>query len=287
MKLNHTSIALTIGALFAVPIACAEDNSTPLIFKTYSETTTVSLENTVSVDISKKISVDKSAVIRVVGDINVPASGIAVIDDKQISHDNAVENLESLNTATVDGTAGQGAAGNVNFNVTAGDYNQQSNSTALAAVDASTVFGPIPIPGPFPSTQRGGMADAEIFINQDTTRNETYNSANINVALLGGGALSQAAGNIGVNISAGNNLLQKNDLAASEAKNGVVSEATIAVLQQTSFNWTRNRPDGRGDPNRASIGGFALAGAAGNIGVNVAAGTNNLQANSTAIAVNN
>ncbi len=283
MKLNHTSIALAIAALFAVPIACAEENSTPLIFKTYSETTTVSLENTVSVDISKKISVDKSAVIRVVGDIDVPASGIAVIDDKQISHDNAVENLESLNTAVIDGTAGQGAAGNVNFNVTAGDYNQQSNSTALAAVDASMVF----LPFPFPSTQRGGMADAEIFINQDTTRNETYNSGNINVALLGGGALSQAAGNIGVNISAGNNLLQKNDLAASEAKNGVVSEATIAVLQQTSFNWTRNRPDGRGDPNRASIGGFALAGAAGNIGVNVAAGTNNLQANSTAIAVNN
>ena len=36
--------------------------------------------------------------------------------------------------------------------------------------------------------------------------------------------------------------------------------------------------------NNASLGGSALAGASGNIGVNIAAGSNNLQRNSLAIA---
>lgn len=287
MKLKHTSIGLAIGALLAGPIAFAEEGgSGPKISKSYAEATTVTLSNTVSVAIDKRVVVDKRAAILVKGEIDVPASAIAVVDDKQISHDNEVRNERSRNDANVDTGAGRGASGNININVTAGDNNQQSNSTALTAVDSVEVAR---FPFPFPGATRdvGGMADAEIFVNQDTTRNDVHNQGNTNVAHLGNLALSAASGNIGVNISAGNNLLQKNDLATAVAKNGVASEATVAVLQQTSNNWTRNAPDRRNaDPNFASITANALAFASGNIGVNVAAGTNNLQSNSTALAVN-
>lgn len=286
MKLKHTFIGLAVGALLAGPIAFADEGD-PKISKSYAETTNVSLTNSVGVAIDKRVFVDKRAAIVVRGDIDVPASAIAVVDDKQITNDNEVDNERSLNDATVEGSAGSGASGNVNINITAGDNNQQSNSTALTAVDAVEV-GLLPIPIPGLTRDVGGMADAEIFVNQDTTRNKTWNHGNTNVARLDGAALSLATGNIGVNISAGNYLLQKNDLASAMAKNGVASEATVAILQQTSNNWTRNAPDRvRDDPNMASIGGFALSGAAGNIGVNVAAGTNNLQSNSTALAVNN
>jgi|GEM_PF-908188 len=232
-----------------------------------------------------------------------------------------------------------------------------------ASVDATLVF--------------GGAADAETFSNQAAIHNSTYSYGTTNDASLGGNAGLDAAGNIGVNIAAGDSNVQANQLALASAS-GALATATASSNQAAYGNSTSNQPvrdtientidvslsgqasgtysgtsdqvgdvyldtwdsspthpggsntghidvdsqvQGAQDPNgdggaflfseagdvaldnislggqitytqtiykahsnSASVGNNVLAGASGNIGLNVAAGTNNLQGNALAIA---
>ncbi len=149
--------------------------------------------------------------------------------------------------------------------------------------------------GGYIGIDRLGMAVVDD--TQSSTGNETYNEAFSNTSDMGDGALRNASGNIGVNVSAGDNNVQGNSaaLAATDAgfvfgegkgkgryySHGSSADAEIFVDQTTYYNWT----DNYAQRNRASMGSGALQGASGNIGVNIASGNNNVQKNALAGSV--
>lgn len=148
--------------------------------------------------------------------------------------------------------------------------------------------------GGYIGVDRLGMAVVDD--KQSSTGNETYNEAFSNTSDMGDGALRNASGNIGVNVSAGDNNVQGNSaaLAATDAgfvfgsegqgeyySHGSSADAEIFVHQTTYYNWT----DNHAQRNRASMGSGALQGASGNIGVNIASGNNNVQKNALAGSV--
>lgn len=177
-------------------------------------------------DLSLEQDVEIKGRVNVGGQINIDASSVAVVNDKQINGGNDVQNNEVTNSATVNGNALNNASGNIGVNVTAGDNNQQANAAAFSAADASFVF---------------GSSDAEVFATQAVAGNHTTYLGNTNTATLSGNALANASGNIGVNIAAGNNNQQKNDLAASVAV-ARIATATVQANQLNGGNTTTNNP---------------------------------------------
>ena len=129
------------------------------------------------------------------------------------------------NDAHIGDDVASNAAGNLGFNVAAGDNNTQDNAAALSAADASFSF---------------GMADAEVFVNQQGSGNQTANMGVTNAAGLSGNAFSGAAGNIGVNVTSGNNNEQKNALAASVATSAY-AQSSISSNQTSSGNSVSNQ----------------------------------------------
>lgn len=119
---------------------------------------------------------------------------------------------------------------------------------------------------------------------QDSDDNAVGNDRVDNNAILGGNALRNGKGNIGVNSVAGDNNVQSNAAALAAADAGFVfgsADAEIFVDQNADGNFTLNH----GTINNAIFAGDALENARGNIGVNSAAGNSNVQANSFAAAV--
>lgn len=218
LQLNKTPIALAVAALFLSPIAFADgnDNGGDRSRDPVTLNKDVSLDQ--DVEIKGRVNVD--------GDIYIDASSLAVVDDAQVNGSNTVTNTEVTNSATVGANVLTNASGNVGVNVTAGDNNQQANAAALSAADASFVF---------------GSSDAEVFATQAVAGNHTAYNGNTNNASLGGTSLSGASGNIGVNVSAGNNNQQKNDLAASVAV-ARMATATVSANQLNTNNSTTNSP---------------------------------------------
>jgi len=149
--------------------------------------------------------------------------------------------------------------------------------------------------GGYIGIDRLGMAIVDD--EQSTAGNEVFNEAFSNTSDMGDGAMRNASGNIGVNVSAGDNNVQGNSaaLAASDAgfvfgggegegeyySHGSSADAEIFVDQATYYNYT----DNYAQRNRASMGNDALWGASGNIGVNIASGNNNVQKNALAGSV--
>lgn len=227
---------MAVAALFAAPLAFSQDSNIQDSKSSTAATVSADVNTTASqtsVRIDKDLrygqNVNVNGTVGVSGAIQVNASSAAVVDDQQINYLNNVGNDEVTNAATVNGNALQNASGNIGLNVTAGDNNQQANSAALSASDASFLF---------------GSSDAEIFARQDAQSNRVVNFGNTNTASLGGSALQNATGNIGVNISAGNSNQQKNDLAASVAV-ARMATATVAVKQMNDHNTTSNTPKQR------------------------------------------
>lgn len=218
-QFKNTPIALAVAALFLSPIAFAEGNGDHDNKRDHDG---VSIEKDVSLEQDVKID----GRVRVGGYIGIDSSSLAVVNDKQITGANSVSNNEVTNSATVNGNALNNASGNIGVNVTAGDNNQQANAAALAAADASFVF---------------ASSDAEVFATQAAFANNTTNLGNTNTATLGGSALANATGNIGVNISAGNSNQQKNDMAASVAV-ARMATATVQANQLNGNNSTTNDP---------------------------------------------
>lgn len=216
-QFKNTPIALAMAALFLSPMAFADGND-----RNGNKHDSVSLKKKVSLEQDVEIE----GRVRVGGYIDINASSLAVVDDKQVTGANTVSNNEVTNAATVSGNALNNASGNIGVNVTAGDNNQQANAAALAAADASFVF---------------ASSDAEVFATQAAFGNNTTNLGNTNNATLGGSALANASGNIGVNISAGNSNQQKNDMAASVAA-ARMATATVQANQLNGGNNTTNDP---------------------------------------------
>jgi len=243
---------------------------------------------TIDKSISITKSLDYSGFVDVFGFIDVDSLSMAVVNNRQSVTDNILTSDALDNSAKLQNDALKGVSGNIGVNVAAGDSNAQDNAAALAAADTAFLL---------------GSGDAEVFVDQQSSANLTTNNGTLNTALLGSGALQNAQGNIGVNVVAGSQNLQKNSLAAS-VSSGSMSEATVSSNQVIELQDTLNAvvdenllgvivsspglpPAVFFNSNNATLGGGALEGASGNIGVNVAAGTNNLQSNSLSISMIN
>lgn len=100
-------------------------------------------------------------------------------------------------------------------------------------------------------------------------------------ATLGSGALANANGNIGVNVAAGADNAQANNVAiASLNAQPVYASAQVFANQSSKGSASISQ-----FYVNASVGDGALAGATGNVGVNVASGVGNVQQNGLAAAV--
>ena len=145
----------------------------------------------------------------------------ATVDSKQFSDNNYATQDLTTNDATLGGNALQGAAGNIGANVAAGDNNQQANDAALSSSDAATVFG-----------------QAASFSFQSNSNNMTGITGSPNTALMGGNALRNASGNVGVNVAAGIGNAQHNSLAAAVNTASGSAAATTGGVQASYNNST-------------------------------------------------
>ncbi len=209
--------------------------------------------HSVEVDLKKKLSLSSDVAITgdptVSGDITTDSAAIAVVDNRQSISGNGATNDKLTNTGSIGDNVGAAAAGNIGMNVAAGDNNAQDNAASLSAADASFSF---------------GMADAEVFVNQAGSGNVTLNSGVTNAAGIGGNAFNAAAGNIGVNVSSGNNNEQKNALAASVATT-VYAQSSISSNQVSSGNLISNQggTEEVGGTTQVSLSGNVSGGYAG------------------------
>lgn len=268
MKFKKAQLAFAIATLCLGSHALASPSS---IEKSYTEDVRVSIESESSVVVNKRVDVEKTLAlvggIHIEGEVgDVGAAAMAVVDDKQISHDNRARMVDSQNTARVNRNSLQDASGNVGLNVAAGANNAQSNALALAVVDLGQVF--------------RGSADAELFVNQDAAQNNVVNRRSDNLAVARRGFMNRSVGNLQANLAAGANNLQKNDLVIAIAGQGALAEATASMLQQAGNNEVLNRRSS----NTARLGNHSLRRVSGNVGVNIAAGGSNAQSNSLILA---
>lgn len=117
------------------------------------------------------------------------------------------------------------------------------------------------------------VSETNIVTNLDST----------NTAIQDGDALNGAAGNVGVNVAAGENNQQANAAAIAVDDDSFVfssTDAEVFASQLTQENITINV----GQTNTAGAAGTLGNDAAGNIGLNFAAGSSNQQKNDMAIA---
>ncbi|MDQ3204914.1 MAG: hypothetical protein M3Q40_00040, partial [Pseudomonadota bacterium] len=216
-------------------------------------------------------SIYVSGDVTVSGTIDVDSEAAALVDQDQSTSAN-LSLGDGDNSAAVDGNTLEGASGNLGVNVAAGVGNVQANDTALAASDGRDVFasamvfssqstGPFNVGTDFPSGP-----DAQLFYD----------------ASVGDSALAGASGNIGLNVASGVGNAQGNALAASINESGNIAKASSDSEQTSVLNVLLALSD---LDNTASLGGSALSGAVGNIGVNVAAGVGNAQHNGLAISI--
>ena len=221
-----TPVALAVAALFASPLAYAQESVSNSASSSNSMTST--LENDVDVNLETTWELTNNitvrGTVRVNGDIRVNAESAAVVDTKQESIHGNVMNTIVDNNAKVEGNAMQNAQGNIGVNVSAGDNNAQSNDAALSAIDSRFVF-----------------ASAQSFGYQNASQNNVSNFATRNNAILTGNAMQNVQGNVGVNISAGNGNIQANALSASVNDSGTLSKASSYTNQITAGNRTINQ----------------------------------------------
>jgi len=253
MKLRHTLLALALTGLFAsAPAMAAEDLDD------------ASLENWTWIH----DHVDTEGLVLLYGEIEATSRSSATVEQTQTT-----QGFQSLygdiNLSATLGDALGGASGNIGANVAAGAGNAQSNDAALAALTAA---------------DPGVYASAQVFSDQTSLENTAsatwFNSYDASVT---DGALAGATGNVGVNVASGVGNAQSNALAASSNSAGSAAYATSDSNQEANGNYIELDFLPTLDLT-ASLGGGALAGATGNIGVNVASGVGNLQHNSLAIA---
>jgi hypothetical protein len=201
----------------------------------------------------------------------VAAESTATTNTLQSTSDNvSASSSNSPNTARMESGAAEGATGNIGVNIAAGAGNLQGNSASIVSSAANDVF-----------------ASANTFVQQNTMTNFGINLENSpNEAFLDA-ALAGASGNIGVNIAAGSGNAQSNQLSMIETGSNRVARAAAAINQSASGNNSDSASSFTisDSANRAVMASGALAMAGGNIGVNIAAGVGNAQANALSVAV--
>ena len=213
--------------------------------------------------------VDYFGWVEISGDIETDSMASATVDSVQKTDGNEGPLLPGADAGevSVGGDALRDARGNIGLNTAAGSNNAQSNSMAVAATDEEFVF---------------GDGQANVFAQQQSSGNRsTSDERPTTVAAAHGNALRGVQGNVGANIAGGRNNAQQNNVALSSGSH-VMGSATVATDQKAKDNSPANYPF-REPAAQASLSGNVLLEARGNIGVNVASGSNNLQANNLAL----
>lgn len=161
-----------------------------------------------------------------------------------------------LNLATVQDKAFQHATGNIGLNVASGNTNMQANIAYVDAGSPTFVFS-----GTF----------------KQSTSNEDLGSlfSGLNTARVRDNAFQHASGNIGANVASGDQNSQLNGMMVAENSTKVDNGA----ISQTEFD-TNGSVSGL---NEGTIQDKAFQHATGNIGLNVASGNLNQQANESVI----
>jgi hypothetical protein len=302
-NLRRTLIALAVLSVFSVSAAYADQDG---------GTTSTSVKITKKVSLTSDVNVNGN--VQVTGNIDINAAAVALSSANQYSDDNTVNNNHDVsNQASISGNVGQSTSGNVGVNQASGDFNAQGNSAAIAAggtgssssSDADFTFGGCgggsggwSMDGcgkdPGGSSSAGAMADAETFATQKIESSTTHNHGTTDNAKISGSAFQGDSGNIGVNQVAGNGNEQLNQLAAATNSDNVYALATSTLDQEWSGNSVSNDPGTLGwcspeqaTTNTATLSGSVAAEASGNIGLNQAAGTGNMQSNSLSLAAAN
>ncbi|QAU24117.1 hypothetical protein EO087_09040 [Dyella sp. M7H15-1] len=279
---RRTLIALTVLSAFSASMAYADDSGT-------------SVQITKKVSLTSNININGSPTVN--GSMSIKSAAVALSQGTQSSSDNSVTNkVGVVNDSNINGDVGNSASGNLGVNQAAGDFNAQGNSAAISAAgsDADFTFGCEGSGcGGDDSNSAGEMADAETFASQTLSHVNTSNQGTTNNTSISGNAFNGASGNIGVNQVAGDNNEQLNQLAAATTSNNVYALATSTLDQEWSGNKVSNDPydefcfSQQNTSNNANLSGDVLSGASGNIGLNQASGTGNLQSNSLSMAVAN
>ncbi len=178
--------------------------------------------------------------------------------------------MDISNVIAVGTEALQSSSGNIGVNLASGDNILQQNTATIASLGLTSV---------------GGSSDAEVFSLQNSTNNifgvSEADLTVVNRVEFLGNVLESASGNVGVNVATGAFTVQNNSLAlASAIGTANLAEATAAVVQQASFGRTFYN----NATNQVILGNAVLANATGNIGLNLAAGTNIVQQNTLVIS---
>ncbi|MFL9960366.1 hypothetical protein PQR02_04340 [Paraburkholderia sediminicola] len=171
--------------------------------------------------------------------------------------------------ATTGNNAASGVSGNLGINIAEGISNAQSNDVSLASVDIGNVFG-----------------NAQVFNTQASSGTAQINNFNLN-ASIGDGSLSGVTGNVGVNVASGIGNVQNNSLAGAVTTTKPGKAMTTAMVATDDNSQTAAMTVVGQFQGTAMLGANSLAGASGNIGVNIAGGAGNLQHNGLAIAALN
>ncbi len=201
----------------------------------------------------------------------VGAESTAASSTTQRTTDNvSASSSNSPNNARMESGAAEGATGNIGINIAAGAGNLQGNSASIVSSAATEVFATA-------NTVSTQHTMTNFGINLDSSPNEAFLDA----------ALAGASGNIGVNIAAGAGNAQSNQLSMIETGSNRVARAAAAITQSASGNNSDSASSFTisDSANRAVMASGALAMAGGNIGVNIAAGVGNAQANALSVAV--
>ncbi len=180
----------------------------------------------------------------------------------------------TVNSATVSNNVLQNAKGNIGVNIGAGSGNMQGNNTDIAYTNGSLTRHTSDVASV--ASMQWGNAFA-LSLSEGVT----------NTASAADNVLQNASGNIGVNVASGSANMQVNSTALTHS-NGVlpggVADATATSLQGMG---PLGLAGTEGDNDSASLSNHVLQDASGNIGVNVAAGDQNMQGNALAVAYNN
>lgn len=134
------------------------------------------------------------------------------------------------------------------------------------------------------SIRTDSAAIAVVDNRQTVAGNVSANDKLSNTSSIDGKTAGKASGNIGMNVAAGDNNAQDNAaaLSATDASFAFgMADAEVFVNQTGNQNATINQ----GVTNSAGVGDGAFRNASGNIGVNVASGSNNAQKNALAASV--
>lgn len=256
MKLHRTLLAIGLASVFAsAPAFAAEDaddalsDSVTSLWDIVDTTGEVFIEGTADVSARSGATVEQTQLV----------GGSLLLGDIQLS-------------ATL-GDALDGAAGNIGVNLASGVGNAQANDVAMSALEDAAMGDSVYASAMVFSDQTSLLSSAEAtwFNNFDASVTD--------------GALANAQGNIGVNVAAGVANGQGNALAASVNSAGAVAFANADSNQTATFS-TVELGFLPSLGLAATIDGGALAGATGNVQINVASGVGNLQHNAMAISAN-